>query len=88
MPSLRRTRKKLQKQVIRWTIWLGITLIFIIGMFSGFSWVERQVRGLNLPKAIARVNGEEIPRQQYEQALIRLHTVRFPPIEPTGLGVL
>jgi len=72
MPSLRRTRKKLQKQVIRWTIWLGITLIFIIGMFSGFSWVERQVRGLNLPKAIARVNGEEIPRQQYEQALIRL----------------
>jgi len=72
MPSLRRTRKKLQKQVIRWTIWLGITLIFIIGMFSGFSWVERQVRGLNLPRAIARVNGEEIPRQQYEQALIRL----------------
>ena len=41
-------------------------------MFSGFSWVERQVRGLNLPRAIARVNGEEIPRQQYEQALIRL----------------
>jgi parvulin-like peptidyl-prolyl isomerase/Tfp pilus assembly protein PilF len=72
MPSLRRTRKKLQKQVIRWTIWLGITLIFVIGMFSGFSWVERQVRGLNLPRAIARVNGEEIPRQQYEQALIRL----------------
>jgi hypothetical protein len=50
MPSLRRTRKKLQKQVIRWTIWLGITLIFVIGMFSGFSWVERQVRGLNLPR--------------------------------------
>jgi parvulin-like peptidyl-prolyl isomerase len=72
MPSLRRTRKKLQKQVIRWTIWLGITLIFVIGMFSGFSWVERQVRGLNLPRTIARVNGEEIPRQQYEQALIRL----------------
>jgi tetratricopeptide (TPR) repeat protein len=72
MPSLRRTRKKLQKQVIRWTIWLGITLIFILGMFSGFSWVERQVRGLNLPRDIARVNGEEIPRQQYEQALIRL----------------
>ncbi len=72
MPSLRRTRKKLQKQVIRWTIWLGITLIFVLGMFSGFSWVERQVRGLNLPRAIARVNGEEIPRQQYEQALIRL----------------
>jgi parvulin-like peptidyl-prolyl isomerase len=72
MPSLRRTRKKLQKQVIRWTIWLGITLIFVIGMFSGFSWVERQVRGLNLPRAIARVNGEEIPRQQYEQALICL----------------
>jgi parvulin-like peptidyl-prolyl isomerase len=72
MPSLRRTRKKLQKQVIRWTIWLGITLIFVIGMFSGFSWVERQVRGLNLPRDIARVNGEEIPRQQYEQALIRL----------------
>jgi len=43
MPSLRRTRKKLQKQVIRWTIWLGITLIFVLGMFSGFSWVERQV---------------------------------------------
>jgi parvulin-like peptidyl-prolyl isomerase/Tfp pilus assembly protein PilF len=41
-------------------------------MFSGFSWVERQVRGLNLPRDIARVNGEEIPRQQYEQALIRL----------------
>jgi len=72
MPSLRRTRKKLQKQVIRWTIWLGITLIFVLGMFSGFSWVERQVRGLNLPRTIARVNGEEIPRQQYEQALIRL----------------
>jgi len=72
MPSLRRTRKKLQKQVIRWTIWLGITLIFVLGMFSGFSWVERQVRGLNLPRDIARVNGEEIPRQQYEQALIRL----------------
>jgi parvulin-like peptidyl-prolyl isomerase len=62
----------LQKQVIRWTIWLGITLIFVLGMFSGFSWVERQVRGLNLPRTIARVNGEEIPRQQYEQALIRL----------------
>jgi parvulin-like peptidyl-prolyl isomerase/Tfp pilus assembly protein PilF len=72
MPSLRRTRKKLQKQVIRWTIWLGITLIFVLGMFSGFSWVERQVRGLNLPRDIARVNGEEIPRQQYEQALTRL----------------
>jgi tetratricopeptide (TPR) repeat protein len=72
MPSLRRTRKKLQKQVIRWTIWLGITIIFVLGMFSGFSWVERQVRGLNLPRTIARVNGEEIPRQQYEQALIRL----------------
>ncbi len=72
MPSLRRTRKKLQKQVIRWTIWLGILLIFVLGMFSGFSWVERQVRGLNLPGDIAQVNGEEIPRQQYEQALIRL----------------
>jgi len=72
MPSLRRTRKKLQKQVIRWTIWLGITLIFVLGMFTGFSWVERQVRGLNLPRAIAQVNGAEISRQQYEQALVRL----------------
>lgn len=72
MPSLRRTRKKLQKQVIRWTIWLTITIIFVLGMFSGFSWVERQVRGLNLPRSIARVNRAEISRQQYEQALARL----------------
>ncbi|MCX7643069.1 MAG: peptidylprolyl isomerase [Armatimonadetes bacterium] len=72
MPSLRRTRKKLQRQVIRWTIWLTITVIFVLGMFSGFSWVERQVRGLNLPRAIARVNGVEISRQQYEQALAQL----------------
>ncbi len=72
MPSLRRTRKKLQKQVIRWTIWLTITIIFVLGMFSGFSWVERQARGLNLPRSIARVNRAEISRQQYEQALARL----------------
>ncbi len=72
MPSLRRTRKKLQKQVIRWTIWLTITIIFVLGMFSGFSWVERQDRGLNLPRSIARVNRAEISRQQYEQALARL----------------
>ena len=72
MPSLRRTRKKLQKQVVRWTIWLTITIIFVLGMFSGFSWVERQVRGLNLPRAIASVNRAEISRQQYEQALSRL----------------
>ncbi|MGQ9520828.1 MAG: peptidylprolyl isomerase [Candidatus Fervidibacter sp.] len=72
MPSLRRTRKKLQKQVVRWTIWLTITLIFVIGMFSGFSWVERQARGLNLPKTIAKVNGAKISRQQYEQALAQM----------------
>ncbi|MFN3420930.1 MAG: peptidylprolyl isomerase [Armatimonadota bacterium] len=72
MPSLRRTRKKLQKQVVRWTIWLTITFIFVVGMFSGFSWVERQVRGLNLPRSIARVNGTEISRQHYEQSLARL----------------
>ncbi|MFN4179685.1 MAG: peptidylprolyl isomerase [Armatimonadota bacterium] len=72
MPSLRRTRKKLQKQVVRWTIWLTITIIFVLGMFSGFTWVERQVRGLNLPRSIASVNGTEISRQQYEQSLARL----------------
>ncbi len=72
MPSLRRTRKKLQKQVIRWTIWLGITFIFVLGMFSGFSWVERQVRNLNLPRTIAEVNGAAISRQQYEQELMRV----------------
>ncbi|MCS7263287.1 MAG: peptidylprolyl isomerase [Armatimonadetes bacterium] len=71
MPSLRRTRKKLQKQVVRWTIWFGITLIFILGMFSGFSWVERQV-GIKLPREIASVNGTEISRQEYEQALMRV----------------
>lgn len=72
MPSLRRTRKKLQKQVVRWTIWLTITFIFVLGMFSGFGWIERQVRGLNLPRSIARINGTEISRQQYEQILARL----------------
>ena len=72
MPSLRRTRKKLQKQVVRWTIWLTITGIFVLGMFSGFTWVERQVRGLNLPRVIASVNRTEISRQQYEQSLARL----------------
>ncbi len=77
MPSLRRTRKKLQKQVIRWTIWLTITLIFVLGMFSGFSWVERQVRGLNLPRAVAKVNGAEISRQAYEQALLRFSQGRL-----------
>ncbi len=72
MPSLRRTRKKLQKQVVRWTIWLTITVIFGLGMFSGFTWVERQVRGLDLPRVIASVNRTEISRQQYEQSLARL----------------
>jgi len=77
MPSLRRMRKKLQKQVVRWTIWLSITFIFVLGMFSGFSWVGRQVRGLNLPHTIARVNGTDIPRQAYEQVLMRLTNQRI-----------
>ncbi|MCS7186773.1 MAG: peptidylprolyl isomerase [Armatimonadota bacterium] len=72
MPSLRRTRKKLQKQVIRWTIWLSITFIFVLGMFSGFTWVERQIREADLPRAIAQVNGEKISRQQYEDVLRRV----------------
>lgn len=82
MPSLRRTRKKLQKQVIRWTIWLGVTIIFVLGMFSGFSWVEQQVRGLNLPKTIATVNGTEISRQQYEQVLTRIAQSGFQRLSP------
>ncbi|MCS7193129.1 MAG: peptidylprolyl isomerase [Armatimonadetes bacterium] len=82
MPSLRRTRKKLQKQVIRWTIWLGITLIFVIGMFSGFSWVEQQVRGTNLPRVLARVNGVEISRQQYEQELMRIAQIGLQRLSP------
>ncbi len=77
MPSLRRMRKRLQKQVVRWTIWLSITFIFVLGMFSGFSWVGRQVRGLNLPHTIARVNGTDIPRQAYEQVLMRLTNQRI-----------
>jgi len=77
MPSLRRMRKKLQKQVVRWTIWLSITFIFVLGMFSGFSWVGRQVRGLNLPHTIARVNGTDIPRQAYERVLMRLTNQRI-----------
>ncbi len=77
MPSLRRTRKKLQRQVVRWTIWITITIIFVLGMFSGFTWVERQVRGVNLPRDLAKVNGVAIPRKTYEEALLRLSQQRM-----------
>ncbi|MDW8030137.1 MAG: SurA N-terminal domain-containing protein, partial [Armatimonadota bacterium] len=62
--------------------WLGITLIFVIGMFSGFSWVEQQVRGTNLPRVLARVNGVEISRQQYEQELMRIAQIGLQRLSP------
>ncbi len=78
MPSLRRARKKLQKQVVRLTIWLTVFVIFVLGTFTGFSWVGRQVRGLNLPSTIAKVNGVKISRQTFEQALARFTQSPFP----------
>lgn len=69
MASLRRMRKKMQKQLVRWTIWGSVFVIFVVGTFSSFSYIERRILGVELPSTIARVNGVKISRATFEQML-------------------
>lgn len=79
MPSLRRARKKLQKQVVRLTIWGTVFVIFLAGTFTVFSGWKGPVHELNLPSTIARVNGAKISRQTFDQALSRFTQSPFLP---------
>ncbi len=69
MPSLRRTRKSLQKNLIRWTLWLSIFFIFVVGTFTTFGFLEGPSAGISLTPAVARVNDWDIPRDEYERSL-------------------
>lgn len=81
MPSLRRTRRKLQKQAVRWTIWGGVFVIFLVGTFTGFSWwTGRSELSSQLPRVVARVNGEEISRATYEQFLAQAAQFMHPTV--------
>jgi len=70
MPSLRRTRRKMQKHAARLIVWGGFFLVFLIGTFTSFSWRSWHPEGVSqLPTTVARINGENISRTAYDQAI-------------------
>jgi tetratricopeptide (TPR) repeat protein len=70
MPSLRRTRRKMQKHATRLIVWGGFFLVFLIGTFTSFSWRSWHPEGVRqLPTTVARINGENISRTAYDQAI-------------------
>ncbi|MCS7225033.1 MAG: SurA N-terminal domain-containing protein [Armatimonadetes bacterium] len=69
MPSLRRTRKMMQRNLIRFTLWLSIFVIFVVGTFTTFGFLEGPATGINLSPSVAKVNGWDISREEFEKAL-------------------
>jgi len=81
MPSLRRARRKLQKHAVRLAIWGGFFLIFLIGTFTSFSWRSWRPEGVSLlPTVVARINGEDVPRMVYDQAVAQMAQAMRPSV--------
>ncbi len=86
MPSLRRTRRQLQKQTTRLVLWGGFFFVFLVGTFTSFSWwSDRSANIPQLPTVVARINGEDVPRMLYEQAVAQMEQQMRPSLDDWGM---